>query len=95
MIVLAYLGPLALIPFLVEKDDKEVLWHAKHGLVLLGAEILISIGLSILAKVACLGCLIAIPVYLGILVFHVMAIMKGINGERLTIPGLSDLADQF
>ena len=33
MLVLAYLGLLALIPLLTEKDDKEVQWHAKHGLV--------------------------------------------------------------
>ena len=34
-IVLSYLGLLALIPLLVERDDQEVQWHAKHGLVLL------------------------------------------------------------
>ena len=39
MIVLSYLWILALIPFLMEQDDKDVRWHAKHGLVLLGAEI--------------------------------------------------------
>ena len=48
MIVLSYLGLLALIPLLVEKNDKEVQWHAKHGLVLLVAEIVLFIGLSIL-----------------------------------------------
>ena len=39
MIVLAYLWPLALVPLLVEKDDAEVQWHAKHGIVLMVAEI--------------------------------------------------------
>ena len=34
MIVLSYFGLLALIPLLVDKDDPEVQWHAKHGLVL-------------------------------------------------------------
>ena len=32
MIVLAYFGLLALIPLLMEKEDAEVQWHAKHGL---------------------------------------------------------------
>ena len=35
MIVLSYLWLLALVPLLTEKDDKEVQWHAKHGLVLM------------------------------------------------------------
>ena len=38
MIILSYLWMLALIPLLVEKDDREVQWHAKHGIVLLVAE---------------------------------------------------------
>ena len=33
MLILSYLGILALVPLLVEKDDPEVQWHAKHGLV--------------------------------------------------------------
>src|SRR5436190_8527971 len=33
MILLSYLWLLALVPLLTEKDDKEVQWHAKHGLV--------------------------------------------------------------
>ena len=33
MIVLSYLWLLALVPLLVEKDDREVQWHAKHGIV--------------------------------------------------------------
>ncbi len=40
MIVLSYLWLLALIPLVVEKEDREVQWHAKHGLVLTGAEVL-------------------------------------------------------
>ena len=49
MIVLAYLGPFALIPFLVEKTDAEVQWHSRHGLVLFGADIVISILLTIIS----------------------------------------------
>ena len=39
MIVLSYLWLLALVPLLTEKDDKEVQWHAKHGMVLMVAEL--------------------------------------------------------
>src|SRR3984885_5100855 len=41
MIVLAYLWLLALVPLLVEKHDSEVQWHAKHGLVLVIAELIL------------------------------------------------------
>src|SRR5881397_3909467 len=34
MLVLSYLGLLALIPLLTKKDDPEVQWHAKNGLAL-------------------------------------------------------------
>ena len=44
MIVLSYLWVLALIPLLVEKDDPEVQWHAKHGLVLAAAAAALVLG---------------------------------------------------
>src|SRR5204862_5632899 len=39
MIVLAYLWLLALVPLLAEKHDPELQWHAKHGIVLMIAEL--------------------------------------------------------
>ena len=103
MVVLSYLGILALIPFLVEKDDAEVQWHAKHGLVLTGAEFVLFIGLQIVTMIlgaisGGLGCLIGIltPVLaLGILVLHVACILKGLKGERFIVPKVSEFADKF
>ncbi len=40
MILLSYLWLLALIPLVVEKEDREVQWHAKHGLVLTVVEMI-------------------------------------------------------
>ena len=103
MIVLSYLGILALIPFLVEKNDAEVQWHAKHGLVLTAAEFVLFIGLQIVTMIlgaisGGLGCLIGIltPVLaLGILVLHVICILKGLKGERFIVPKVSEFADRF
>jgi len=102
MIVLSYLGILALIPLLVEKDDPEVQWHAKHGLVLAVAEIAFFIAIhfviAALSFAAGLGCIVALflPVFgLGILVIHILCIVKGVNGQRFLIPGLSQFADRF
>ena len=51
MIVLSYLWLLALVPLLVEKEDKEVQWHAKHGIVLMVAEIVLWIAVTIVTLV--------------------------------------------
>ncbi len=96
MLILAYLGPFALIPFLVEKEDPEVFWHAKHGLVLFGADIVISILLAIVSAVTggC-GCIFTIPVWIIVMVVHIVCMVKAVNGQRFLIPGLSDFADKF
>jgi len=103
MIVLSYLGLLALIPLLVDKDDKEVQWHAKHGLVLTVVEVAVMIGLMVIGGVlgaisGGLGCLFGLlwPVFmLVILVVHILCIVKGLNGQRFLIPGISEYADRF
>ena len=103
MIVLAYLWPLALVPLTFEKRDAEVQWHAKHGLVLMIAEMLLLVGYIVLTSIVSLralglGCVLSIVLvfgWIGILVLHVVAILKGVSGTRLIIPGLSDYANRF
>lgn len=103
MIVLSYLWLLALIPLLVEKDDREVQWHAKHGLVLTVVEIVAMIGLQVIVMVLSavsggLGCVFGLLVpllMLAILVVHVLCIVKGVNGQRFLLPGISEFADRF
>jgi uncharacterized membrane protein len=103
MIVLSYLWLLALVPLLVEKDDKEVQWHAKHGIVLMIAELILLFGYIMLTSIVSLatlglGCVLSVFLvfgWVGILALHVVAILKGINGGRLIIPGLSDYANRL
>ncbi len=94
MVILSYLGPFALIPFLTEKDNQDIQWHSKHGLVLFLADIIISILMSIVSS-TCIGCIFVIPVGVIVVAVHVICIVKGINGERFLIPWLSDFADRF
>ena len=45
-----------------------------------------------------LGCVLSlflVFVWVGVLALHVVAIIKGINGGRLIIPGVSDYANRF
>jgi uncharacterized membrane protein len=106
MIVLSYLWLLALVPLLVEKNDREVQWHAKHGIVLMVAEVVLWIVMfivqMIIGRIPFLGCLIAIlslligfVLWIGVIVLHVLCIVKGVNGQRFLVPYVSQYADQF
>jgi len=103
MIVLAYLWPLALVPLLLEKRDPEVQWHAKHGLVLMVAELILIVGYVVVTSIVSmatlgLGCVLSLLLvfgWIGILALHVVAILKGVGGSRLILPGLSHYADRF
>jgi len=103
MIVLAYLWPLAFIPLLLEKQDAEVRWHAKHGMVLMIAEMIAAFVFAVtitFASVAAFGfgCalgLLLILGFVGVLALHIVAMLKGINGRRLLVPWVSDFADRL
>jgi uncharacterized membrane protein len=95
MIVLSYLWLLALIPLLVEKEDKEVQWHAKHGLVLTVAEFLLWVVIGIVTHfIPFAGCVLWM-IWPIILIFRIFLIIKASNGQRVLIPGVSQYADQF
>ncbi len=103
MVVLSYLWILALIPLLTKKDDPEVQWHAKNGLALVGAEIVIWIvfmiaGFALRGILASLGCGLAVVecvVWIGFLVVRILCIVKGVGGQRFRIPVITDMAEKM
>src|SRR5262245_30731554 len=102
MIVLAYLWPLALVPLIAEPEDQLIQWHARHGLVLAVAEaaLLITFGLlTSFVGLAAFGIGLAIfvvTVFVWIaLGVHLLAIVRALGGTRLSVPGLTALADRF
>ncbi len=99
MIILAYLGILALVPLLVEKEDQEVQWHAKNGLVFTVTWIILFIALGIVGLIPYLGFVLSCGLYpilsIGIMVIHIIAIMKGLRGERFRLPVVSDYTDRW
>lgn len=99
MLILAYLGILALIPLLVEKDDQEVQWHAKYGLVLLVAWIVVAIALAILTGIPgvgwIFGCAVGPLLWIVILVVQIVAMIKALQGGKLRLPVLADFADKW
>lgn len=103
MIVLAYLWPLAIVPLLLDRQDAEVQWHAKHGLVLMVAELLLFLAFVIfttLVSLATLGVGCAVGVFglfiwVGVAALHITAILLGIKGRRLHVPRVSAYASRF
>jgi len=100
MIVLSYLGILALIPLLTKKDDPEVQWHAKNGLALAVAWFVVWIAFWVLtfmlpwgvrAVLSVLACIIN----LGFFVLTIIALVKGVGGQRFRIPVVTDMAEKM
>ncbi|MES1254919.1 MAG: hypothetical protein ABUS56_04885 [Acidobacteriota bacterium] len=102
MIVLAYLWLLALVPLLVEKQDADVQWHARHGIVLMIAELVLFVVYVIVTSLVSLatlglGCVLSVLLvfaWVGVLGLHLAAIVKATNGGRLVLPGISRYADR-
>jgi uncharacterized membrane protein len=95
MLVLSYIGILALIPLLTEKNDREVQWHARHGLVLLVTYLVVTVGLFIASLVVGVLGLLQVPLWLGYLVVIILCITNALNGKRFVIPGLSELTEKL
>ena len=100
MLVLSYLWILFLIPWLAEKEDQEVQWHAKHGGVLTIAEVLLWLAFIVVSMVSggLLGCILLpfqLLLSLGIIVVHIICIVKATQGERFHIPGLTPMVEKF
>lgn len=100
MVVLSYLWILALIPLLTKKEDPEVQWHAKNGLGILIGEIIAwivitAIGYVAPAGVGCGVSVISCAVWIAFLVVRIMAIVKGVAGQRFAVPVLTDLGQKI
>ena len=103
MLVLAYLWPLALVPLIASRDDGDVSWHARHGLLLMAAELPILVvltGLTALTGLANYGLGVAVGLVLflawvAVLGVQLIAILYALNGNRLAVPGITRLADKL
>ena len=101
-VVLSYLGILSLIPYFAKKDDpdQEIRWHAKNGLGLFLAELIIwavFFVASIALRNSFLGCGLAAVnciMWLAFLVISIICIVKGIGGQRYRIPFITDFAEK-
>jgi uncharacterized membrane protein len=104
MIILSYLGILALIPLLTKKDDSEVQWHAKNGLALAIVWVIIAIAVTVIsfalaaAHIPIVGCglsTISCIIHCALFIVDIVAMVKGIGGQRMRIPVVTDLAEKM
>jgi len=88
---ISYLGVLCLIPLLLKKDDKFVQFHAKQGLVLFIAEIVV----SFINIIPFLGQMIWLFVSLAFLLISIIGLIKACQGEWWKIPFLYEYSQKI
>jgi uncharacterized membrane protein len=96
MLVLSYLAFLGAIPLLFAREDPEVRWHARNGLLLFGVVAGIALVATLVGTVLpALGCLYATLMFFVLVLYSfiaILAIVKALDGQRLLIPGISRYA---
>ena len=88
---LSYLGILLLIPLLAKKDNKFCKYHAKQGLVLLIAEIIV----SIVFVIPILGWIVGVLGYIFVWIMAIMGIIQSATGKYWKMPLLGGFAEKF
>lgn len=104
MVVLSYLGLLALIPYLTKKDDPEIHWHAKNGVGLLILDVVLCVVLTAITWVlpsgtagmiaGCISGAIGCVLPIALLVLHIYCIIQAVGGKRPRIPVVTDFAEK-
>lgn len=97
MLILSYLAFLGVVPLLFTRDD-EVRWHARNGLLLFGAVVLIALVATVVGTLLpALGCLYAMLMFFVLALYAfvaILAIVKALDGQRLFVPGVSRYASR-
>ncbi len=88
--VLAYIGPLVIVPYLTSKNNEFVKFHTKQGLVLFGIEILIMI-LGNMMFLWMIGSLLN----LATLVLSIIGIVNVVQGEKKELPVIGHFASSL
>lgn len=91
MAILAYIGPLILVSYLLAKDDPFVKFHIKQGLLLVIGEI----ATWMLAMMFWPLWPLAQIVNIFLLVLAVVGIIRAVNGEQRELPLIGHWARNF
>lgn len=94
MLLLAYAGPLAFVPLVTKKEDKDLQWHAKNGLAIAVAWLVLVIIVHILFDWWWQWRMERL-VWLVTVVVDIAALVKAFNNQRLRIPVITDFAEKL
>jgi uncharacterized membrane protein len=101
MIILSYLGLLALIPFLTKKEDPDIHWHAKNGIGLLILDVVVwalMFIISMILRNSVVGCgwgAISCVIWLAVLGLHIFCMIQALGGKRFRVPVVTDFAEKL
>ena len=88
---LSYLGLLVLVPLLAKKDSPFCQFHAKQGLVLLIAWVVI----GVVAVIPILGWIISILGSILLAIFFIIGIVNALSGKAKELPLIGQLGNKF
>jgi uncharacterized membrane protein len=91
--ILAYLGPLVFIPFILAKDVPFVKFHIKQGLVLFVLEAVIWLFVEFM--VFMIFAPIAMVANIGLLILSIIGIINVTQGKQTELPLLGTYASLF
>ncbi len=91
MAILAYIGPLVIVSFLVDKETPFVKFHIKQGLVLFVIEIVIWFLSSMLWSLWMIWQLVNIIV----VIFSVLGIVNAAQGKEKELPFIGQFSKHF
>lgn len=89
--ILAYIGPLVIVPILVAKDDPFVKFHIKQGLVL----IVIELAAWVLSSMFWRFFMFMNLVNLAVLIFAIIGIVNVVQGEEKELPLIGQFSKYF
>jgi uncharacterized membrane protein len=86
--ILAYLGPLVIVPYLTAKDRPFVQYHVRQGFVLFGIELVLYVltGMFIFMLLPLIGIL-----QLGALIFTIIGIVHVVQKKEVPLPIIGGL----
>jgi len=89
-LILCYAGPWAFIPYLRNREDEEMLWNARQGVLLALTEIILGLALVLSGLFPIFGILalrVLLPIWLlWCLGMSVTSILQASKGKRHKIP---------
>lgn len=95
MAILAYIGPLVIVSYLVAKDDSFVKFHIKQGLVVFVGEVIVMLAWQMLWGLLWPIAMLVNLINLAFLVLSIIGIVNAAQGNEKELPLVGGFAKHF